>query len=45
MAGELNIQTNLLTSLYFNCIEKVNQIWNEITQSIASVEEKKKEEA
>lgn len=45
LAGELNIQTNLLTSLYFNCMEKVNQIWNEITQSIASVEEKKKEKS
>ena len=33
LAGELGIQTNLLTSLYFNCMEEVNRIWNEITQS------------
>ena len=38
LAGELNIQTNLLTSLYFNCMEKVNQIWTEITQTAASVD-------
>ena len=38
LAGKLNIQTNLLTSLYFNCMEKVNQIWTEITQTAASVD-------
>lgn len=32
LAGELGIPTNLLTSLYFNCMEEVNRIWNEITQ-------------
>lgn len=33
LAGELGIQTNLLTSLYFNCMEEVNRIWSEITQA------------
>ncbi len=33
LAGELGIQANLLTSLYFNCMEEVNRIWNEITQA------------
>ena len=32
LAGELGIPTNLLTSLYFNCMEEVNRIWNEITR-------------
>ena len=32
LAEELGIQTNLLTSLYFNCMEEVNRIWSEITQ-------------
>lgn len=32
LAGELGIQTNLLTSLYFSCMEDVNRIWSEITQ-------------
>ena len=36
LAGELGIQTNLLTSLYFNCMEDVNRIWNEITQASAN---------
>lgn len=36
LAGELGIQTNLLTSLYFNCMEDVNRIWEEITQVSAS---------
>ena len=36
LAGELGIQTNLLTSLYFSCMEDVNRIWNEITQASAA---------
>ncbi len=32
LAGELGIPTNLLTSVYFNCMEEVNRIWNEITR-------------
>ena len=32
LAEELGIQTNLLTSLYFNCMEEVNRVWSEITQ-------------
>lgn len=36
LAGELGIQTNLLTSLYFNCMEDVNRIWAEITQAANS---------
>ena len=32
LAGELGIPTNLLTSLYFSCMEDVNRIWNELTQ-------------
>ena len=33
LAGELGIQTNVLTSLYFSCMEEVNRIWAEITQA------------
>ena len=33
LAGELGIQANLLTSLYFSCMEDVNPIWREITQA------------
>ena len=33
LAEELGIQTNLLTSLYFSCMEDVNRIWTEITQA------------
>ena len=32
MAEELGIPTNLLTSVYFSCMEEVNRIWNEITR-------------
>lgn len=32
LAGELEIPTNLLTSLYFSCMDEVNRIWNELTQ-------------
>ena len=31
LAQGLGIPTNLLTSLYFNCMEEVNRIWSEIT--------------
>ncbi len=31
MATALSIPTNLITSLYFNCVEDVNRIWNEMT--------------
>ena len=31
LAEGLGIPTNLLTSLYFSCMEEVNQIWKEIT--------------
>lgn len=31
LAQELGIPTNLLTSLYFNCMEEVNRVWSEIT--------------
>ena len=31
LAEELGISTNLLTSLYFNCMDSVNNIWREIT--------------
>ena len=30
MAAALSIPTNLITSLYFNCVEDVNRIWNEM---------------
>ena len=33
LAEELGIQTNLLTSLYFSCMEEVNNIWKEITRT------------
>lgn len=32
LAKELGIPTNIITSLYFNCMEEVNHVWNEITQ-------------
>lgn len=32
LANELSVPTNLLTSLYFNCMEEVNRVWNELTQ-------------
>ena len=32
LAEELGIPTNLLTSLYFSCMDEVNRIWNELTQ-------------
>lgn len=34
LAEELGIPSNLLTSLYFNCMEEVNRIWNEMTQQV-----------
>lgn len=33
LAAQLNIQTNLLTSVYFNCMEEVNTIWKQLTES------------
>ena len=32
LAEGLGVPTNLLTSLYFNCMEEVDQVWKEITQ-------------
>jgi EAL and modified HD-GYP domain-containing signal transduction protein len=32
LAGELGIPTNLLTSVYFSCMEEVNRVWEEITK-------------
>ena len=32
LANGLGIPTNLLTSVYFNCMEEVNRIWNDITK-------------
>ncbi len=32
LANELAIPTNLLTSIYFGCMEEVNQIWREIME-------------
>ena len=32
LADELEIPKNLLTSLYFSCMEEVNHIWTELTQ-------------
>ena len=31
LAQGLGIPTNLLTSVYFNCMEEVNRVWNELT--------------
>lgn len=44
LAGELNIQTNLLTSLYFNCMEEVNRTWEEITQASAAHQQEKNQQ-
>ena len=32
LAGGLGIPTNLLTSLYFSCMEEVNRVWAEMMQ-------------
>ena len=40
LAGDLGIPTNLLTSLYFSCMEEVNHIWNELTQQMDQKEVK-----
>lgn len=45
LAGELGIQTNLLTSLYFSCMEEVNRIWGEITQAEAVQSQQAEEQA
>lgn len=34
LAEELGIPTNLLTNLYFNCLQEVNRIWSELTQQM-----------
>lgn len=34
LAESLNVPTNLLTSLYFNCMDGANAIWDEITNSM-----------
>lgn len=48
LAEELGIPTNLLTSLYFNCMEEVNRVWSEITKPAPQIakegEEGKQEE-
>lgn len=46
LAEQLGIPTNLLTSLYFSCMEEVNRIWSELTQQTPGQEEagKKPEE-
>lgn len=31
LAAQLNIPTNLLTSVYFNCMEEVNETWRQLT--------------
>ncbi len=33
MAEELQLPTNLLTSLYFNCMDSVNTMWRELTNT------------
>ena len=32
LAEELGIPTNLLTSVYFNCMEEVNRVWRDMTR-------------
>ena len=32
LAGELGVPTNLLTSVYFSCMEEVNRVWSEMTR-------------
>lgn len=39
LAAELGVPTNLLTSIYFNCMEEVNQTWKEIMEPGAKVQE------
>ena len=39
LAEQLGIPTNLLTSLYFSCMEEVNRIWSELTQQTPGQEE------
>ena len=54
LAEGLGIPTNLLTSLYFNCMEEVNRVWSEMTrpepgqvanEETASVSQEKEGEA
>jgi len=39
LANGLGIPTNLLTSLYFSCMEEVNRIWQDITRQEPSQNE------
>lgn len=39
LANELGVPTNLLTSLYFNCMEEVNRVWSEMTRQQAGQQE------
>ena len=34
LTGELGIPTNLLTSLYFTCMEEVNRVWIEMNRPV-----------
>ena len=43
LAEELGIPANLLTSLYFSCMEEVNHIWNELTQQAPDQRESQEE--
>lgn len=39
LAEQLNIPTNLLTSVYFNCMDEVNTIWRQLTNPAAQEDE------
>lgn len=43
LAEELGVPANLLTSLYFSCMEEVNHIWNELTQQAPDQRESEEE--
>lgn len=49
LAEGLGIPTNLLTSLYFNCMEEVNRVWKDITspspEQVQSAEDSQSEQA
>lgn len=38
LAGELGIQENMLTSIYFICMENVNSLWDQLTHAYQSPE-------
>lgn len=42
MSGKLGIPTNLLTSVYFNCMEEVNTIWQQLTHPSPNLEPEEK---